>query len=300
MLALWADDPNKNEPKTRNTYMIVYGALGISQTAFFLFKELVLFLACAKASRSIHNVLLARIMHSPMSFFDTNPIGRILNRFSSDIDSVDQTIPFLIDDFMNCFVEVVGIIVVISYSTPWFLLLLLPIAAVYLTLQKFYISSARQFRRLEMISKSPIFSHFTETVTGAASIRAFRAESRFIGESEDLVSRNNQCQWSSINSNRWLGTRCENLGNVIILVSAVLVVYGRGVVTPGLAGLSISYSLLATGSMNWMIRMMCSLETNSICLERIFEYTEVLFLNVTKFMFQSTQAQFISTKFILS
>ncbi|XP_023329650.1 multidrug resistance-associated protein 1 [Eurytemora carolleeae] len=274
MLALWADDPNKNEPKTRNTYMIVYGALGISQTAFFLFKELVLFLACAKASRSIHNVLLARIMHSPMSFFDTNPIGRILNRFSSDIDSVDQTIPFLIDDFMNCFVEVVGIIVVISYSTPWFLLLLLPIAAVYLTLQKFYISSARQFRRLEMISKSPIFSHFTETVTGAASIRAFRAESRFIGESEDLVSRNNQCQWSSLNSNRWLGTRCENLGNVIILVSAVLVVYGRGVVTPGLAGLSISYSLLATGSMNWMIRMMCSLETNSICLERIFEYTE--------------------------
>ena len=275
MLAFWADNPHKNEAKTRDTYMIIYGSLGVSQTVFYLFKELALFLACAKASRTIHTALLTRIMHSPMSFFDTNPIGRILNRFSSDIDSVDQTIPFLIDDFVNCFVEVVGIIVVISYSTPWFLLILVPITVVYLVLQKFYISSARQFRRLEMVSKSPIFSHFTETVTGAVSIRAFRAEPRFIGESDNLVSINNQCQWSSINSNRWLGTRCENLGNMIILVSALLVVYGRGVITPGLAGLSISYSLMSTETMNWLIRMMCSLETNSICLERIFEYTEV-------------------------
>jgi ATP-binding cassette subfamily C (CFTR/MRP) protein 1 len=274
MLATWADNPHKDEAAVRNYYMSLYGSLGISQTLFFFFKELVLFLACAKASRSIHTALLNRIMHSPMSFFDTNPIGRILNRFSSDIDSVDQTIPFLLDDFMNCFVEVFGIILVISYSTPWFLVILGPIAGVYITLQKFYISSARQLRRLEMISKSPIFSHFTESVTGAMSIRAFRAENRFIGESKDLVSRFNQCNWSWLNSNRWLGIRCENLGNLIILAAALLVVSGRGVITPGLAGLSISYSLLATGSMNWMIRMMCSLETQSICLERIFEYTE--------------------------
>ena len=132
-------------------------------------------------------------MHKAMTFFDSNPTGRILNRFSSDIDTIDSTIPFQMDDMMNCMLEVVAILVIIVYTTPYFLLFLLPLAVLYVLLQKLYIASSRQIKRLDMISKSPIFSHFSESVTGASSVRAFQAMDRFTVESEKLVAANNQC-----------------------------------------------------------------------------------------------------------
>ena len=97
------------------------------------------------------------------------------------------------DDMLNCMLEVMAILVIIVYTTPYFVLFLLPLAALYVLLQKLYIASSRQIKRLDMISKSPIFSHFSESVTGAASVRAFRAIDRFTLESEKLVAANNQC-----------------------------------------------------------------------------------------------------------
>ena len=274
VLYLWSDDPQRDTVDARNHYMLVYGGMGLAQTVMFYAKELVLFLACAEASRKIHATLLERIMHKPMAFFDTNPTGRIINRFSADVDSVDQMIPFQLDDVLNCLVEVVGIIVLISYSTPLFLVLMAPVSILYWVLQKFYIGSSRQIRRLDSITKSPVFSHFAETIVGAPTIRAFGATDRFMVESDELLAQNNRCRWAFFNSNRWLGIRVENLGNLIILAAAMLAVYSRHVISAGLAGLSISYSLLSTGTLNWLVRMICALETNAVALERISEYTE--------------------------
>jgi len=274
VLSRWSDDPDRDAEETRDIYMLIYGCMGIAQTIMFFFKELILFLACAAASKTIHENLLDKVMHSPMSFFDTNPIGRILNRFSSDIDTVDQTIPFQMDDLMNCVLEVAAILVIISYTTPWFILVLIPLSIIYVFLQKLYIASSRQIKRLDMISKSPIFSHFTESVTGASSIRAFQETDRFIHESEKLVTSNNQCLYLSLVSNRWLGIRLENLGNFVILAAGLMAVIERESLSPGLAGLSISYSLMVTETLNWLVRMICALETNCVSLERIFEYEE--------------------------
>ena len=272
ILSRWADDADRDNAETRDRYMLLYGVLGISQATLFFGKELIMFLACAAASKTIHESLLDKVMHSPMSFFDSNPLGRILNRFSSDIDTVDQTIPFELDDMLNCILEVAAILVIITYSTPWFLAALLPLAAVYFLLQKLYIASSRQIKRLDMVSKSPIFSHFTETVTGAASIRAFGQTERFIAQSGDLVAENNKCLYLSLTSNRWLGVRLETLGNCVVLAAGLLAVAARATLSPGLAGLSVSYSLVVTETLNWLVRMVCALETNSVSLERIFEY----------------------------
>ena len=183
-------------------------------------------------------------------------------------------IPFQLDNMLNCLVEVVGIIVLISYSTPLFLVLMAPVSILYWVLQKFYIGSSRQIRRLDSITKSPVFSHFAETIVGAPTIRAFGATDRFMVESDELLAQNNRCRWAFFNSNRWLGIRVENLGNLIILAAAMLAVYSRHVISAGLAGLSISYSLLSTYALNWLVRMICALETNAVALERISEYTE--------------------------
>ena len=274
ILAEWTDDPNKNDPYIRDKYMIVYASVGVIESLVFFIKELVLYLACVKASRVIHENLINKVIHSPMQFFDTNPIGRILNRFSTDIDSIDQAMPFTIDDLLNCGVEVIGILCIISYSTPWFLAAILPMTIIYLLLQRFYISTSRQLRRLEMISVSPIFAHFTETLTGSTSIRAFGVEQRFIHESEKLITRNVQCNWASLNSNRWLGIRLEALGNLVIFLSALLVVIARDSISGGTAGLSVTNSLMCVETLNWLVRMVCTLETNAISLERVFEYTD--------------------------
>ena len=102
------------------------------------------------ASRTLHNSLLERILRSPMSFFDTTPLGRIVNRFSKDIDTIDSTIPHTIRGWLLCLLAVVTTFLLIGFETPIFLLVILPIAIIYYFIQKFYVSTSRQLKRLEV------------------------------------------------------------------------------------------------------------------------------------------------------
>ena len=154
-------------------YLGVYGALGAGATAVQFTMDLTFYLRCTYAAQIIHSRLLYNILRSPMSFFDTNPTGRIINRFSSDIDAIDQMIPFQMADFIWCLMEAIAIIIIISYTTPQFLIVVVPLFTIYFLIQRYYIPSSRQLKRLYSISKSPIFSHFNETVSGAATIRAY-------------------------------------------------------------------------------------------------------------------------------
>jgi ATP-binding cassette subfamily C (CFTR/MRP) protein 1 len=266
-----ADHPGSMNNKT-STFLGVYAAMGCSEAVVEFSRDLMLFLCCAKASKVLHRRLLHSVMRSPMSFFDTNPTGRIVNRFSSDIDTIDLTIPFQISDFLWCACEVISVIIVISYSTPKFLYVIVPLFIVYLFIQRYYIKSSRQIKRLESISKSPIFSHFTESVTGATTIRAYGHTDRFVRESEARVGTNVVCNYLNLSSNRWIGIRIETLGNLITFFAALFAILGRDTVTAGLAGLSISYAMQITDTLNWMVRMICDLETNCVALERVLEY----------------------------
>lgn len=207
-----------------------------------------------------------------MSFFDTNPTGRIVNRFSADMDKIDQTIPFLISDFLFCMCEVIAIICIISYSTPSFLYVIVPLFIGYFFIQRYYIKSSRQLKRLESISKSPIFAHFSESVNGASTIRAYAQAARFTMESQSKVDANVRCNYYNYCSNRWLAIRIETLGNIVIFFAALFAILDRQDLTPGKAGLSISYAMQITDTLTWMVRMLCDLETNCVALERVLEY----------------------------
>ena len=108
-----------------------------------------------------------------MSFFDTTPTGRMLNRFSKDIDILDTTIPMNFRMLFNQSLNVLGTVFVVVFAMPVFILVVIPIAVVYYFIQKFYVATARQVKRMESISRSPIYNHFSETITGASTIRAF-------------------------------------------------------------------------------------------------------------------------------
>ena len=275
-LSFWSDF-NQNHTTAEISsnlgfYLGIYAGLGGVESLIEFSRDLLLFTYCARASKILHQRLLHSVMRSPMSFFDTNPTGRIVNRFSADIDKIDLTIPFMISDFLWCLCEVIGILIIITYSTPSFCYVIIPLFIVYFFIQRYYIKSSRQLKRLESISKSPIFSHFTESVTGATTIRAFRQADRFTVESEAKVDGNVRCNYYNYCSNRWLAIRIETLGNIIIFFAALFAILDRDNLTPGKAGLSISYAMQITDTLTWMVRCLCDLETNCVALERVLEY----------------------------
>ncbi|XP_015377814.1 PREDICTED: canalicular multispecific organic anion transporter 2-like, partial [Diuraphis noxia] len=233
-----------------------------------------LYVGCLIASRVLHDSMLMNIMHAKMSFFNVTPCGRILNRVAKDVDIIDITLPPILLSWNRCLIMVVGTLVVISYSTPVFIAVIIPIGIIYYFIQRFYVATSRQLKRLESVSRSPIYSHFSETVTGASSIRAYGAESKFILQSEQKVDFNQTCYYPSTVANRWLAVRLETIGNFIIFFSSVFSVLGRDTLSPGIVGLSVSYALQITQTLNWLVRMTSEVETNIVAVERIKEYGE--------------------------
>ena len=137
-----------------------------------------------------------------------------------------------------------------------------------------YVATSRQLKRIESVSRSPIYSHFCETINGASTIRAFGLEKQFIRQSERMVDENQKANFPSLVSNRWLAIRLETFGNLIIFCAALLAVLKRDDLSPGLIGLSISYALAVTATLNCLIRMTSEVETNIVAVERLKEYTE--------------------------
>uniref|UniRef100_A0A6M2DRX2 ABC-type glutathione-S-conjugate transporter n=1 Tax=Xenopsylla cheopis TaxID=163159 RepID=A0A6M2DRX2_XENCH len=276
-LTVWSNDAEHSaEPDKRDMYLGVYGALGIGQALAMFVGSLLLSLGTVLAAKVMHNALFSRSLKAPMSFFDTTPLGRIINRFSKDIDVIDNVLPMVIRTWINMLFTVVGTLVVISIATPIFAAVIVPIGIIYYFVQRFYVATSRQLKRLESVSRSPIYSHFGETVTGATTIRAYQVQDRFVRESESKVDFNQVCYYPSIIANRWLAVRLEMVGNLIIFFAALFAVLGRDSEgsDAGLVGLSVSYALQITQTLNWLVRMTSDVETNIVAVERIKEYAE--------------------------
>ena len=130
-------------------------------------------------------------------------------------------------------------------------------------------------KRLESISRSPIYSHFGETVSGATTIRAYAKSQSFIATNEKKIDENQVCYYPTFVSSRWLAVRLETIGNILILFAALFAVTARDVMDPGLVGLSLSYALTVTQSLSYLVTMVSEVETNMVGVERIKEYQEI-------------------------
>ncbi|XP_066120060.1 ATP-binding cassette sub-family C member 3 isoform X1 [Saccopteryx bilineata] len=251
----------------------VYATLGILQGLLVVLSSIMMTVGCVRAARLLHQALLHNKMHSPQSFFDTTPSGRILNRFSKDIYVIDEVLAPTILMLLNSFFTSVSTLVVVVASTPLFAVVILPLAVFYILVQRFYVATSRQLKRLESVSRSPIYSHFSETVTGSSVIRAYGRSQDFEAISDAKVDYNLRSCYPNISSNRWLGVRVEFVGNCIVFFAALFAVIERSRLSPGMVGLSVSYALQVTFALNWMIRMLSDLESNIVAVERVKEYS---------------------------
>uniref|UniRef100_A0A671LHG9 Canalicular multispecific organic anion transporter 2-like n=1 Tax=Sinocyclocheilus anshuiensis TaxID=1608454 RepID=A0A671LHG9_9TELE len=274
-LSEWTNDALLNRTQDRVHMRVgVYAALGISQGVLVMFSSFTLALGKIQAARKLHQTLLDNKFHTPQSFFDTTPIGRIINRFSKDIYVIDEVLPSTVLMFLGTFFASLSTMIVIIFSTPIFALVIVPLMLLYWWVQRFYVATSRQLKRLESVSRSPIYSHFSETVTGTSVIRAYGRNTAFVLLSDMKVDENQKSYYPGIVSNRWLGVRIEFIGNCIVLFAALFAVIGKEKLSPGLVGLSVSYALQVTMSLNWMVRMTSDLESNIVAVERVKEYSE--------------------------
>uniref|UniRef100_A0A8C2VPQ5 ATP binding cassette subfamily C member 3 n=1 Tax=Chinchilla lanigera TaxID=34839 RepID=A0A8C2VPQ5_CHILA len=274
-LSAWANEA-KMDRKQNNTSLRlgVYAALGILQGVLVMLSAFTMAVGGVQAARLLHNTLLQNKMRSPQSFYDTTPSGRILNRFSKDIWVIDELLAPTILMLFNTFYNSLSILVIIVASTPLFIVVVLPLAVFYGFVQRFYVATSRQLKRLESVSRSPIYSHFSETVSGTSVIRAYGRMEDFRVLNDIKVDTNQRSCYPFIASNRWLGINVEFVGTCVVLFAALFAVMGRNSLNPGLVGLSVSYALQMTVSLNWMIRMMSELESNIVAVERVKEYSD--------------------------
>ncbi|XP_054236325.1 multidrug resistance-associated protein 1 isoform X3 [Homo sapiens] len=274
-LSLWTDDPIVNGTQEHTKVRLsVYGALGISQGIAVFGYSMAVSIGGILASRCLHVDLLHSILRSPMSFFERTPSGNLVNRFSKELDTVDSMIPEVIKMFMGSLFNVIGACIVILLATPIAAIIIPPLGLIYFFVQRFYVASSRQLKRLESVSRSPVYSHFNETLLGVSVIRAFEEQERFIHQSDLKVDENQKAYYPSIVANRWLAVRLECVGNCIVLFAALFAVISRHSLSAGLVGLSVSYSLQVTTYLNWLVRMSSEMETNIVAVERLKEYSE--------------------------
>ncbi|XP_052415241.1 multidrug resistance-associated protein 1 [Carassius gibelio] len=274
-LSLWADQPVINGTQLNTDLKLgVYGALGFAQGIAIFGTTVAISLGCIIASRHLHLELLNNVLHSPMSFFETTPSGNLFNRFAKEIDAIDNMIPDGLKMMLGYFFKLMEVCIIVLMATPFAGVIILPMAFLYGFIQSFYVATSCQLRRLESVSRSPIYTHLNETVQGASVIRAFNEQSRFIMGVNHKVDHNQTAYFPRFVATRWLGVNLEFLGNGIVLAASILSVMSKGTLSPGMVGLAVSHSLQVTGFLSWIVRSWTDVENNIVSVERVKEYAD--------------------------
>ncbi|KAJ1258328.1 hypothetical protein BS78_10G066900 [Paspalum vaginatum] len=278
-LTYWVD----TSTGTDNTrfYLVILAMFGIISSFFTLGRAFSFALGGLRAAMHIHASLLENIISAPVCFFDQNPSGRILNRLSSDLYTIDDSLPFILNIFVANFFSLLGTLVVLSYSQVSFLVILLPLWLIYRKVQFYYRSTSREVRRLDSIARSPIYSSFTETLDGSSTIRAFQKEGFFLERFIQHVTLYQKTSYSELIASLWLSLRLQLLAGFIILFIAMMATisfHSSSLVnfaTPGLVGLALSYAAPVVSLLNGFLTTFTETEKEMISVERVVEYVGI-------------------------
>ncbi|OQE17014.1 hypothetical protein PENSTE_c022G00900 [Penicillium steckii] len=256
-------------------YLGVYALLGFLYISISLSREAVLFWGSLHASWKIHDRLLKTVMHAKFRFFDSTPLGQLMNRFSKDVESVDQEVAPVAIGMLHSLASVIMIVILISAITPGFLIAGVFITLVYTALGAIYLNSSRDLKRLESVQRSPLYQQFGETLNGIVTIRAYGDGPRFIVDNHRRINAYNRPHIYLWASNRWLALRVDWTGALVSFFSATFVLINVGNIDAGAAGLSLTYAVTFTENVLWLVRLYSEVQQNMNSVERVREYLEV-------------------------
>lgn len=253
-------------------YEGLYILLGVGSAFTLFLMGVIQAWAVYRASVKLHDQTVTRIMHAPTSWFDTTPIGRILNRLTKDIDTIDNTLGDSMRLLIATLAGILGAVVLITIVEPFFLVAVFGIFTVYVQLSWWYQKSALTFKRLDGVLRSPLYAHFSESLSGAAVIRSFSATQRFIAETCKLVSIQNRSLYLTVVNQRWLTFRLEVLGSLLTFAVSIIVVLGSGRITPAKGGLILAYMISVQQSFSWLCHQFAEVQNDFSAVERVLEY----------------------------
>ncbi|KAF9909310.1 hypothetical protein EC991_008821 [Linnemannia zychae] len=271
----WSSRSEENQRDGVPLFLGVYAALVLCYMTSDIVVNLIIFVGGGiRSSRLLHDRLADKVLSLPMSFFDTTPVGRIVNRFSTDMDNLDSELPNNVTDVYYFLSIVLGTIIVISIKLPIFLALVPILLFFYFWIQAYYMRTSRALKRIHMISKSPLYQHFAETLAGVSTIRAMRVNGRFSEDNAKKSNRSANAYWAYMAAMRWLSVRLEFLGSLVVLATALLCVWKMDQLGTGGAGLALSYSLTVTFHITYLVTSLSNLQNQLVSVDRILEYCE--------------------------
>ncbi|CDK24836.1 unnamed protein product [Kuraishia capsulata CBS 1993] len=273
----WSENNAEDGANSRPLWFIsIYAVLCISASLTTLFKSITMWLLCSlRGARNLHDRMAKGVIGSPMEFFETTPLGRVTNRFSHDVNRVDESLARMFVSVGDSLFRIIFTLGVIGYSLPLFLVFMCCLSVIYYYYQKFYLSTSRELKRMTSNARSPIYSHLQETINGTDTIRAFGEQNRFSLLNIGNINYSNKSLYSMKSVNRWLSTRLQFLGSVIIFVASSLAIVSLTSANPmsaGMVGLVMNYALRVTNSFNFIVRRSVEVESNLVCVERMLEY----------------------------
>uniref|UniRef100_H0VFM4 ATP-binding cassette sub-family C member 10 n=1 Tax=Cavia porcellus TaxID=10141 RepID=H0VFM4_CAVPO len=259
-------------------YLTVYATIAGINSLCTLLRAVLFAAGTLRAAATLHCRLLRRVLQAPVSFFDSTPTGRVVNRFSSDVACVDDSLPFLLNILLANAAGLLGLLAVLGSGLPWLLLLLPPLSIVYYRVQRHYRASSRELRRLSSLTLSPLYTHLADTLAGLPVLRAAGATYRFEEENQHLLELNQRCQFASCATIQWLDIRLQLIGAVVVsaIAGIALVQHQQGLANPGLVGLVLSYALSLTGLLSGLVSSFTQTEVMLVSVERLEEYSRDL------------------------
>ncbi|KAI9159389.1 hypothetical protein H9P43_008729 [Blastocladiella emersonii ATCC 22665] len=229
------------------------------------------------SSQDVSVRMLHAVLDAPMSWFATQPVGRILNRFAKDMSQVDEQLPSLVFNFAQVLFLVVGAVVVIVVVLPWVALVVPFLAVLFLYLRRKFVGASRNLKRLESTTRSPVYAHLSDSLDALPVVRAMHAQPLFADKFMALLDANARAALDLYGCTRWLAVRLDLILAAFIGVAggaAVLIALG-GTLSPSLAGLALSYALQLNRLLQWMVRQSVECENMFVCVERMLQYCDL-------------------------
>ncbi|PIA65651.1 hypothetical protein AQUCO_00100866v1, partial [Aquilegia coerulea] len=282
-LSFWVDTTAETHKTKYSTsfYLVILCIFCVINSFLTLARAFSFAFGGLRAAVQVHNRLLNKLISAPVQFFDQTPTGRILNRLSSDLYTIDDSLPFILNILLANFIGLVGLLIILSYVQVIFLILLLPFWYVYSNLQFYYRSTSRELRRLDSVARSPIYASFTETLDGSSTIRAFGAKEHFLARFIEHIALYQQTSYSEVMASLWLSLRLQLLAAFVIFFIAVMAVIGsRGgfpinFSSPGLVGLALSYAAPFVSLLSSYLASFTETEKEMVSVERVLQYMDV-------------------------
>ncbi|KAL1513419.1 hypothetical protein ABEB36_002836 [Hypothenemus hampei] len=261
---------------SQNVILIIYTILIIVVIILTVGRSLAFYRFCNKASVRLHNNMFYKIVYATMRFFNTNTTGRILNRFSKDMNQVDEMLPMTLLDTLQIALYVLAISVLIATVNPWMLLPTIVILIIFYYIRVVYLATSRDIKRLEALTRSPIYSHLTTSLQGLTTIRAFGAQKILKDEFNHYQDAYSSAYFMFLAANRtfgfWLDMHCVIFIAIVTLSFLVFDTESFG----GNVGIAITQAMNLTGMFQWGMRQWSELENTMTCVERIKQYADIL------------------------